>query len=140
MMLPGGPANKLGNRYERWWTVSQLVRMLGGEADAIRIEDPDSEKAEFVVTVGSRRELHQVKRAHPTGKWTLATLDRDRLLQKIGEQLANNSDRFVFASGSDARDLSELCEAATSAKSTEEFERDFLAARDRKQRFNRIFN
>lgn len=138
MMLPGGSANKLGNRYEKWWTVSQLVRMLSGEADTIRIEDPNSEKAEFVLTVGSRRELHQVKRASPTGKWTLAALDRDRLLQKIGEQLANNSDRFVFASGSDARDLSELRDAATSAKSTEEFERRFLAAKERNQRFKKL--
>ena len=138
MMLPGGSANKLGNRYEKWWTVSQLVRILSGEAEAIRIEDPDSEKAEFVLTVGSRRELHQVKRASSTGKWTLAALDRDRLLQKIGEQLANNSDRFVFASGSDARDLSELRDAATSAKSTEEFERRFLAAKERNQRFKKL--
>lgn len=118
--------------------MSQLVRMLSGEADTIRIEDPNSEKAEFVLTVGSRRELHQVKRASPTGKWTLAALDRDRLLQKIGEQLANNSDRFVFASGSDARDLSELRDAATSAKSTEEFERRFLAAKERNQRFKKL--
>lgn len=138
MMLPGGSANKLGNRYEKWWTVSQLVRMLSGEADTIRIEDPDSEKAEFVLTVGSWRELHQVKRASSTGKWTLAALDRDRLLQKIGEQLANNSDRFVLASGSDARDLSELRDAATSAKSTEEFERRFLAAEGRNQRFKKL--
>ena len=138
MMLPGGSANKLGNRYEKWWTLSQLVRLLGDEADAIRIEAPDAEKAEFVVTVGSWRELHQVKRAHQSGKWTLAALDRDRLLQKIGEQLAGNSDRFVFASGSDARELSELCEAATSAESTDEFERSFLAAKDRTQRFQRL--
>lgn len=138
MMLPGGSANKLGNRYEKWWTVSQLVRMLSGDADTIRIEDPDSEKAEFVLTVGSWRELHQVKRAAPKGKWTLAALDRDHLLQKIGEQLANNSARFVFASGSDAHDLSELRDAATDAESTEEFERHFLAAQERNQRFKKL--
>src|ERR1700687_3934694 len=28
MPLPGGPADKLGNRYELWWTISQLQRML----------------------------------------------------------------------------------------------------------------
>ena len=39
MTLPGGPADKLGNRYEKWWTLSELVRMLGGETEAIRIED-----------------------------------------------------------------------------------------------------
>ena len=28
MMLPGGAANKLGNRYEKWWTVLEFMRML----------------------------------------------------------------------------------------------------------------
>ena len=74
MTLPGGPADKLGNRYEKWWTVSELVRMLHGSSDAIRIEDPGVEKAEFIVTTGSSRELHQAKRSHPSGKWSLAVL------------------------------------------------------------------
>jgi hypothetical protein len=40
MPLPGGPTDKLGNRYELWWTVQQLIRMLQGKAESIRIEDP----------------------------------------------------------------------------------------------------
>jgi hypothetical protein len=40
MPLFGGAAGKLGNRYELWWTVWQLVRMLDRKADSIRIEDP----------------------------------------------------------------------------------------------------
>lgn len=142
MTLPGGPADKLGNRYEKWWTVSEFVRMLHGETEAIHIE-PSSvevEKVEFVVTVGSRRELHQVKRSHPSGKWSLAMLGADGLLQAIGEQLAGNDDRFVFVSGSDARELSELCEAASHAESTEEFKRDFLAAKGRKKRFKKLLD
>ena len=81
MTLPGGPANKLGNRYEKWWTVSEFLRMLRGSTQAIRIEDPGVEKAEFVVRVGSGRELHQVKRSHRDGKWSLASLRGDGLLQ-----------------------------------------------------------
>ena len=138
MMLPGGSANKLGNRYEKWWTVSEFIRMLHGSTRAVRIEAPGVEKAEFVVTVDSRRELHQVKRSHPSGKWSLAALRADGLLRGIGEQLADNDDRFVFVSGSDARELLELCEAASSAESAEEFEHSFLAAKDRKERFERL--
>ena len=138
MTLSGGPANKLGNRYETWWTVWQLVRMLRGDTDEIRLEDPSVEKAEFVLKAGVRRELHQVKRSHPSGKWSLAALCNDGLLQAIGEQLAGNDDRFVFASGSDARELSELCEAASSAESVEEFKRAFLVANERKKRFERL--
>ena len=106
MTLPGGPADKLGNRYEKWWTLSEFVRMLRGDTDAIRIEDPGVEKAEFVVEVGSQRELHQAKRSNPNGKWSLAELQRDGLLGAIGGQLTDNHDRFVFASGSDAPELS----------------------------------
>ena len=138
MTLPGGPADKLGNRYEKWWTVSECVRMLRGDTEAIRIEDPGVEKAEFVVTVGSRRELHQAKRSHSNGKWSLAALASDGLLQAIGNALAGNDDRFVFVSGSEARELAELCEAARDAESVEEFERVFLAARERKQSFERL--
>ena len=38
--LPGGSADKLGNRYELLWTVSEFLRMLRGDgATSIRIED-----------------------------------------------------------------------------------------------------
>ena len=140
MTLPGGPANKLGNRYEKWWTVSECVRMLHGNTEAIRIEPPGVEKAEFVVTVGSRQEHHQAKRSHPNGKWSLAALASDGLLQAIGNALAGNDDRFVFVSGSEARELAELCESARDAESVEEFERVFLAARERKRSFERLLS
>ena len=140
MTLPGGPANKLGNRYEKWWTVSECVRMLHGDTEAIRIEDPGVEKAEFVVTVGSRREHHQAKRSHPKGKWSRTALASGGLLQAIGNELAGNDDRFVFVSGSDAPELAGLCESARDAKSEEEFERDFLKAQERKRLFESLLN
>ena len=34
MTLPGGAAAKLGHRYEKWWTLSELVRMLRGETES----------------------------------------------------------------------------------------------------------
>ena len=139
MTLPGGPADKLGNRYEKWWTVSECVRMLRGDTEVIRIEDPGVEKAEFVVMAGPRRELHQVKRSHPNGKWSLAALASDGLLQAIGDALAGNDDRFVFVSGSEAPELADLCEAAADdAESTEEFEHAFLAAEGKKRSFERL--
>ena len=112
--------------------------MLGGETEAIRIEELGVHKAEFVVTTGARRELHQARRSHPNGKWSLAALRSDGLLQAIDEQLAGNDDRFVFASGSDARELAELCDAATDAELDAEFERHFLEATERKRRFDNL--
>ncbi len=132
MTLPGGPADKIGNRYEKWWTLSVFVRMLQGRADAIRIEQPGVDKTEFVVTVGSRRELHQAKHSHTSGKWSLAALRADGLLEAIGRQLAGNDDRFVFVSASHARELSDLCEGARDAESTDEFKTAFLKAAKRK--------
>ena len=74
MPLPGGPAGKLGNRYENWWTVWQLVRMLQGACESIRLEEPGVDKAEFVLSVSGYGEWHQAKRSHPSGRWTLTTL------------------------------------------------------------------
>ncbi len=138
MTLPGGPADKLGNRYEKLWTLSEFVRMLHGDAEAIRIEDPNAEKAEFVVTIGSRQEFHQAKRSHPNGKWSFAALKKEGILQAIGKQLVGNDNRFVFASGSDARELAELCEAAGDVESLKEFEHVFLKAENRKTNFKKL--
>ena len=134
MPLPGGPADKLGNRYELWWTVSQLVRIMDGQSESIRIEDPTVDKAEFVVTARGHQELHQAKRSHPTGKWSLSSLGGEGLLQAMFEQLSRNpSARFVFVSGSDAPELKELTERAGSAKNLEEFESVFVSAQTQRE-------
>ena len=137
MTLAGGPAAKLGNRYETLWTVSECIRLLRGDSDSIRIEEPGEDKAEFVVRTGRQREFHQVKRSHPSGKWSLATLASDRLLHEIGSQVAGENDRFVFVSGSDARELVDLCKAANDAESAEEFAGKFLkSSKEREKSFN----
>ena len=112
--------------------------MLDGGTDTLRIEVPGIDKAEFVVTIGCRRELHQVRRSHPNGKWSMVVLRAEGLVKFIGEELAGNDDRFVFASGSEARDLSELCDAARDAESVEEFKHSFLAANKRKGKFKTL--
>ncbi len=132
MPLPGGPANKFGNRYEQWWTVSQLVRIINREAESIRIEDPTVDKAEFVITAGSHREFHQTKRSDPSGKWSLSALSD--LLRTMFDQLsANDSTQFVFVSGSDAPDLRELTGRAKSARSPKEFESEFIGPETQKK-------
>lgn len=56
----------------------------------------------------------------------------------MGQQLAGNNDRFVFASGSDARELADLCTAAGDAESLVEFEQYFLRGQSRKRDLDRI--
>jgi hypothetical protein len=137
MPLPGEPADKLGNRYELWWTVSQLVGMIQGGADAIRIEDPRADKVEFVVHRGSRREMHQAKTGE---KWTLAKMARgDRnLLQAIGAHLVAAEADFVFVSNREATELSELAERARQAESLEEFGAYFLASQEHAKNFETL--
>ena len=139
MPLPGGPSDKLGNRYELWWTVSQLVRIMDGEAASIRIEEPTADKAEFVITVGNQEELHQAKRSHPNGKWSLSSLGGDGLLQAIFDQLSKNSNiRFIFVSGSDAPELRELTERAVSAENLKEFKAVFVSAKAHKETLGKL--
>jgi hypothetical protein len=38
--LPGGPTDKIGNRYEGRWTVACMAHMGDERADAIRLESP----------------------------------------------------------------------------------------------------
>jgi hypothetical protein len=140
MTLPGGPADKLGNRYEKLWTISEIVKMLMGFSDSIRIEDPAVQKAEFVVTRGGLHEFHQTKRVNQSGKWSLAALAAKdtALIQAIGSILSGNQNRFVFASGSDARELGELSESAGQAASFNEFQSAFLAADEKRELFNKL--
>ena len=136
MPLPGGPADKIGNRYELWWTVYQFVRIIDGKAESIRIEDPTIDKAEFVITAGGCREFHQVKRSHTQGKWSLSELGspKHQLLQAMFNQLsANPNTRFVFVSSSDAPEMRELTERAVNAKDVEEFESEFVHAKSQKE-------
>ena len=139
MPLPGGPADKFGNRYESWWTVYQLVRIIRGDADSIRIEDPTVEKAEFVITAGGHRELHQTKLRHPSGKWSLDSLGCKNLLRTIFEQLsAINNTQFVFASSSEAPELKELTKRAKEAKDLKEFESFFVSADTHKKSLRKL--
>ena len=138
MTLPGGPAEKHGHHYEDLWTIWQFVRMLHGRAEAIRIEDPGFPKTEFWLEARGRRELHQVKRQHPNGKWSLHALKRESLIRAMHDHLRGNNDRFVFASGSDAPELRSLCEAARDADSETEFKTRFLESKGRRGHFEQL--
>ena len=137
MALPGGAAAKHGHEYEKLWTIGQFVRILEGQADEIRLEAPDLPKTEFWVESGGRRELHQAKRQHPSGKWTLRGLG-ESLVRVIGRHLRESSNRFVFVSGSSASRLRSLCKAAHDAESVEEFLVAFLKSRTRQADFEKL--
>ena len=138
MTLPGGPANKLGNRYEKLWTVYQLLRLIDGRIDSIRIEVPGLDEAEFVVHRGEMKEFHQTKRVSSQEKWSVASLDNNSILQAMKKLLSDKNAKFVFVSNVAASDLKNLCEAATSAESEKEFTSKFLEAKKHRGSFEKI--
>ena len=138
MPLPGGPANKLGNRYEQLWTVLQVLRVVRGEAATIEIERPGLDFAEFVVRADGVEEHHQTKMRHDRGKWTLPSLEADFLESAIRALTASSTVSFVFVSGSDAPELRELSERARSASDFEDFESRFAATQNQRTAFHRI--
>src|SRR5207249_4352339 len=90
--------------------------------------------------VAGHRELHQAKRSHPSGKWSLASLAGAdvEVLQAIYKELRGNNDEFVFVSESHAGELAELALRARSAQTAQEFETTFLQAKDTNENFERL--
>lgn len=140
MTLPGGPANKLGNRYERLWTVNQLLNLLDGQIKAIRLEEPSVDKVEFVVYRKNRREFHQVKRTSLGTGWTLSKLASESVgvLQSMRDLLQDQNSIYVFVSNCGANELSGLCEAAHSARTVAEFETEFLKTNTRRESLQKL--
>jgi len=140
MPLAGGPSDKLGNRYEGWWTVSRILIILGAEADSIRIEDPGEDSAEFYLEINGKKEYHQAKRNSPLGSWTISALGSSKagVLKPIKEKLSNDATTFVFVSGSESRELQELSDRAKDAESYEEFTMKFLQSKARLKNFTTL--
>jgi hypothetical protein len=76
MPRSGGDSGKLGNRYEGWWTVHNLIDVLAGDAVELQPEAyEESIGVEFVKTMrDGSKEFHSVKRQRTGAGWTLNAL------------------------------------------------------------------
>ena len=140
MPLPGGAAEKFGNRYEGRWTVACLLDVMDEQADSIQLEPPGPEDQgfEFWITKQGIREYHQVKRQHHTGRWTLSTLAEEGVLTNFTTRLQDPSVRCVFVSSNSAGQLDELSDRARRSVSWEGFNEVFLSANEWRKNFNRV--
>ncbi len=141
MPLPGGAADKYGNRYEALWTVACLAQVMDERAQAIRLEPPgqEGEGAEFWLRTRDALEYHQVKRQHSaSGRWTLEDLAREGVLGHFWRRLSEPAARCVFTSAHSAFQLYELSDRARHAASFEEYERDFLKASEQRSAFEKL--
>src|ERR1035438_3872265 len=136
--LPGGPADKAGLIHEALWGVSAMLDVLRGQSDAICIEEPGVDGAEFFLQQGKTREYWQAKRqVLSQANWSLKSLKSNGVLAFFREQ-ARGGNRCVFVSISDAPELRVLAENASDAKTWEVFHDKFLAAKERRGDFNEL--
>ena len=122
----GGTADKMGNEFERLWTVRHLLELISGRALSVRIEclGDDEKGTEFWVTrPDGTREAHQCKRENASkGLWSVNDLENKKVISSAKFQLDRDSDhRFVFTSGDKAPHLSDLCERARSCTNPADF-------------------
>lgn len=129
MPLPGGAADKLGNRYEGRWIIHCMIDVMDEKAESIRIESPGEDAFEFFLQRDNCREYHQVKRQNSQlGHWTLNSLEKKQItvLSDIWQYLQRQDVTCVFVSTQDADELAELANRAQDAQSFTEFEQKFI--------------
>lgn len=131
--LPGGPAAKVADLYERAWTVQTMLDLLSGEVVEVRLEEPGTAGlgVEFSrVSATGRIEYHSVKRQAPrsTARWTVAELTRASpstarsILGDLFTHLnAPGTNRAVFVSQDAVAQLREAAERAMASSSLEQF-------------------
>src|SRR5260370_38738288 len=113
MSLPGGPADKVGNRYEEAWTVYIMAQVMDEQATMIRLEPPGVAGVEFWIQRAGRLEYHQVKRERSVGaSCSLPDLHREKVLWHFWQKLEDGSAYCVFVSEYPALDLSQLTSGA----------------------------
>lgn len=131
MPLPGGPTDKIGNRYENAWTVYAMLEVMDEQALTIRLEPPGEDGVEFCLRRSNVLEYYQVKRQRSAGaSWSLADLRREKVLSHFWSKLEDESVRCVFASEYPVHELKHLIERAANAESFDEFQQEFLKAQD----------
>ena len=131
MPRPGGESGKLGDRYEAVWTVDSLLDVLVGESLSITVEPFDRSESlgiEFKMEQENAVEFHSAKRQTTGQLWSIADLMRngDNGRSVLGDLLSKlelfPSSLVVFVSGTMARDLEEVCRAASESRDAVAFE------------------
>jgi hypothetical protein len=115
--IPGGASDKLGNEFERLWTIRQLIRVVAGNAVTVTIEalGDDERGTEFWVSrLDGSREAHQCKRENGShGTWSISDLNSRKILANAKFQLDRSPQHhFVFVSSDAAPSMADLSERA----------------------------
>lgn len=126
-MIPGGIADKLGNRYEAKWLVLKLIEVIRGQASMLCFEGPAEAFAgfEFLLEKGSENHWYQVKISNTSGNWTTGRLQKQGVLESFRKRLSleNVADQCHFISQYPAVTLHDLAERARTAIDYSDFQR-----------------
>lgn len=133
--MPGGAADKVGNRYEKQWGIWALLELLGGEHDTVTIEKPGETWAEFLTEDDGSITWYQVKLKGTTASGTLSSVKS--ILMDFKEKLSEG-DRCVLIPGTGNEELNELATRARDSDSFSQFNSTFIKAKQRKANFNSL--
>lgn len=111
----GGRAGKLGDSFERRWAIKYALLMLAGQIRRLRWEPVGSGAAGVDLEIecsDGAIEGHQLKRQNRSdGRWTVADLDREGVLQTARAFLQRySSGRFCFVSSDPAIHLKDIAD------------------------------
>ena len=123
-MIPGGIADKLGNRYEAKWLVRSLMDVIAGKADWLNFESVETEYQgfEFAIARGEITEWHQTKVNSPAGNWTINALKKEGVLKAFSNRLSADENAYCFfVSQDNAKDFRTLTEKARTANSQDQY-------------------
>lgn len=118
-MIPGGIADKQGNRYEAKWLVLKLLDVLRGSASALQFEGTGAgfDGFEFLLLKETTSQWHQVKISNTAGNWTTNRLKTLGVLDAFKKRLAFGvrSDSCHFVSQDPSNSLRDLTDRARTA-------------------------
>lgn len=118
-MIPGGIADKLGNRYEAKWLVLKLIETVRGQASMLCFEGTAEAFAgfEFLLVKGVEKQWHQVKISNTSGNWTTNRLQKLGVLDSFRKRLSlgDVADQCHFVSQYPAVALHDLTDRARTA-------------------------
>lgn len=136
--MPGGAADKMGNRYEGIWAVRHALYCLQSDTRTMTLEELDPELAkgsEFTFVEGAAVQVHQVKRQYSTNpEWTIPVLASRGVFKAAADHVAAGRD-FYFISMTSCGPLVELSDRARSASDLAAFNQALETSKDLRQAF-----
>lgn len=138
-MIPGGIADKLGNRYEAKWLVRNFIDVVANKAQWLKFEGVETEYQgfEFAIGRGETTEWHQTKVSAPKGNWTINALKNEGVLKSFSNRFAADVNAHCFfVSQDNAKDFRTLTDKARIASTSDQYGE--ILSDDQKRHFDQL--